>query len=172
MEWLMNGRHVYVGILSILISTAIHLALLRERNWHVAVELLLMYSIGITGSRGIFRGFVMHFFFADQVATSIGWEAGSPFQMEVAFANLVVGVLGACGFWLRDFWLPYLIVSSIFAWGAGFTHLLDMLRAHNYAPNNAGPILYADFLLPVARIILYCLYRRGSIGSRAVAQPI
>ncbi len=172
MNWLMNGGHVYLGIFAILVSTATHLAMIRERNWHVVVELLLMYSIGVAGFRGIFGGFIMHFLFADHVATSIGWAPGSPFQTEVAFANLAVGVLGACGFWRRDFWLPYLIVSSILAWGAGFTHLREIIHAANYAPNNAGPILYADFLMPIARITLYFLYRRGPTHSRIVPQRI
>ena len=172
MDWLMNGGHVYVGLVSILVATAIHLAVTREHRWDSAVELLLLYSMGIAGFRGIFGGFVMHFFFADQVAASIGWDAGSPFQTEVAFANLAIGVLGAGTFWWRDFWLPYLIVSSIFAWGAGLTHMLDLVHAGNDAPNNAGPILYADVLMPVARILLYLLYRRGPLRSRSVPHQI
>ena len=158
-EWLMDGGHVYLGVASIPIATSIHFALARNRSWHLAIELLLMYSMGIAGFRGIFSGFVIHLFFADQVAESIGWAAGSPFQTEVAFANLAVGVLGAATFWRRDFWLPFLIVSSIVGWGAGFTHVLDIVRTGNHAPNNAGPILYTDFLMPLARIVLYVLYR-------------
>lgn len=96
-----------------------------------------------------------------QLAESIGWPAGNPFQLEVAFANLAIGVLGALAFWRRDVWLPYIIAGSIFAWGAGITHVLDLMQHNNFAPNNAGPILYADFLVPVARILLYVYRQRG-----------
>ena len=167
----MHGGHVYIGLISILLATAVHLVGARDRSWHITVELLLRYSMGIAGFWGIFGSFVVHVFFADEVAASIGWAAGSPFQTEVAVANLAIGMLGAATFWRRDFWLPYLIASSIFAWGAGLTHLLDLLEAGNHAPNNAGPILYADFFLPLGRLILYGLYLRGPLYRAAAPQP-
>ena len=114
----------------------------------------------------------MHVFFADEVAASIGWAAGSPFQMEVGFANLAIGVLGAATFWRRDFWLPYLIASSMFGWGAGLTHLLDPAQLGNYAPNNAGPILYTDFFVPLTRLILYGLFIRRPLHRPTMPQPV
>jgi hypothetical protein len=160
-KWFMDGGHVSVGLAAILISTAIHLALVKERNWRLAAELLLMYSMGISGFKGIFGGFVMHYFFADEMARSIGWPAGNPFQMEVAFFNLAVGILGALTFFRRDFWLPYIIVSTVMGWGAGFVHLTDIFEQGNFAGNNAGPILYADFLFPILRIILYMISHKS-----------
>ena len=157
----MDGGHVIVGLAIIFVSTAIHLTLVKERNWRLATELLLMYSMGVSGFKGIFGGFVMHYFFADEMARSIGWTPGSPFQTEVAFFNLAVGVLGALTFFRRDFWLPFIIVSTVMGWGAGFVHLKDVVAHGNFAGNNAGPILYADILMPILRIILYTIYRKG-----------
>jgi hypothetical protein len=34
-----------------------------------------------------------HYFLSDPVAESIGWPTGNPFQLEVGFANLAVGIL-------------------------------------------------------------------------------
>lgn len=170
MQWVMDGGHVYLGLLAILISAGIHFALSKNRDSNLAVELLLMYSMGIAGFKGILSGFVMHIFFADQLAASIGWAPGSPFQTEVAFANLAIGVLGAATFWRRDFWLPFIVASTIMGWGAGFTHLRDYLETGNSAANNIGPILYADFLVPLARIALYVLYRRGLNSTQARLQ--
>ena len=99
----MDGGHVYVGLISILLATAVQFVVTKERSWHAAGELLVQYSMGRAGFRGIFGGFVMHVFFADEVAASIGWAAGNPFQMEVGFANLAIGVIGAATFWRRDF---------------------------------------------------------------------
>jgi hypothetical protein len=45
------------------------------------------------GLAGLFS-FSGHRFRSDEVARSIGWEPGSPFQQEVAFANLGVGLTG------------------------------------------------------------------------------
>ena len=160
-QWFIDGGHVIVGLAVILISTGIDLARAKERNWRLAAELLLMYSMGVSGFKSIFGGFVMHYFFADEMARSIGWPAGNPFQMEVAFFNLAVGILGALTFFRKDFWLPYIIVSTVMGWGAGFVHLIDIFEHGNFAGNNAGPILYADFLMPILRIILYIIYRKG-----------
>ncbi len=160
-KWFMDGGHVIVGVTVILISTAIHFALVKERNWRLGAELLLMYSMGVSGFRSIFGGFVMHYFFADEMARSIGWPAGNPFQIEVAFFNLAVGILGALTFFRRDFWLPFIIVSTVMLWGAGFVHLIEIFEHGNFAGNNAGPILYADFLMPILRIALYVIYRKN-----------
>lgn len=157
-KWFVDGGHVIFGLFIIFLSTAIHLALMKKRSWHLAVELLLMYSMGVSGFKGIFGGFVMHTFFADEMARSIGWAAGSPFQTEVAFSNLAIGVLGTLTFFRKDFWLPFIIVSTILGWGAAYTHILDILNSGNFSSNNAGPILYADILMPVGRIILYSIY--------------
>ena len=85
--------------------------------------------------------------------------AGNPFQTEVGFANLAIGIVGFACFWRYDFWLPAIVAKSVFAWGAGITHVMDFLRTENLASNNAGPILYWDFLLPVVSIALYLLAR-------------
>ena len=158
----MEGGHVLVGLAIILISTSLHLAFVKERNRTLAAELLLMYSMGVSGFKGIFGGFVMHYFFADAMARSIGWPVGNPVQTEVACFNLAVGILGALTFFRRDFWLPFIIVSTVMGWRAGFAHLTDIFERGNFAGNNAGPILYADCLLPILRIALFVIYRSHS----------
>ncbi len=70
-----------------------------------------MYSMGVSGFKGIFGGFVMHNFFADEMARSIGWPVGNPFQIEVAFFNLAVGILGALTFFRWGFGLPFITVN-------------------------------------------------------------
>ncbi len=161
-DWFMNGGHVIVGFASIIISTLIHFLLIKERNWNIGAELLLMYSIGVPGFKGIFGGFYMHFFYADAMAASIGWPARNPFQTEVAFFNLAVGVLGALAFFRKDVWLPFIIVSTIMGWGAAYVHLAEIFEHGNFAGNNAGPILYADILMPILRIGLYWVYAKDA----------
>jgi hypothetical protein len=51
-------------------------------------------------------------------------------------------------------------------WGAGYVHLSDMIENGNFAGNNAGPILYADILMPILRIALYRMYQIKSIMEK------
>jgi hypothetical protein len=171
LAWFWNGGHVYLSLLMVVISTAFHIAVTRVRDPRAALEILLMYTIGIGGMRGIFGGFVVHFFYADAIAASIGGPSGNPFQTEVAFTNLAFGVIGVLAFFRRDVWLPWLIGTAIMGWGAGYTHLVDLAGTGNAAPNNAGPILWADFLMPIARIVLYAIVQRYPASPPAPAVP-
>ena len=85
----------------------------------------------------------------------------SPFQFEVALHNLAVGVLGVLCFWVRgDFWSATVIAFAVFGIGAAYGHIRDIRLSHNYAPGNAGPILYiSDILLPLQLIVLLVAYR-------------
>ena len=152
------GWQVYIWILAISLPAAFHLLVAGYRDRARASEAVLMYVLGVSGAIGMFN-VVLHTVFASEIATSIGWPVGSPFQTEVGFANLAIGILGFACFWRYDFWLPAVIAKSIFAWGAGLVHVLDTVAAGNLASNNAGPILAWDVLLPVVMIGLYVLAR-------------
>ena len=102
----------------------------------------------------------LHIFVGEQLADGIGWPAGNLFQWEVGFASIAIGVIGYMCFWRRDFWLPTVIARSVFAWGAGITHVADIVGRGNFAELNAGPILYIDFLVPVVLVALITLYKR------------
>lgn len=161
------GIHLYGLVLGIVVASSLHLRAHRDLDRRERFEAVTMYAIGILGSHG-FTSFIVHTVFADQVAASIGWAAGSPFQTEVAGANLAIGLIGFLGFWRKDVWLPFVLAKTVFLWTAGVTHLVDMLRNGNMAVNNAGPILYWDFLVPVVLIVLFAL--QG--GWRIVTSPL
>jgi len=114
---------------------------------------LLFCSVGL----GSLWGFVGHAFFAQRVAESIGWKT-SPFQFEVAVANLGFGVLGVlCPWRSRGFQAATVIGISCFGFGAAFGHARQMIVAHNFAPNNAGVIFWTDMLVPLALLVLLCI---------------
>lgn len=159
------GIQFYAVILGIVVSAAVHLANHRTLGRRARFEVVAMYAVGIVGFHG-FTSFFAHTVFADQVAASIGWAAGSPFQTEVAGANLAIGAIGFLGFWNKDFWLPFIIAKLGFAWTAGVTHVVDIMQHGNFAVNNAGPILYWDFLMPVALLALYVLQGGHLVPSR------
>jgi hypothetical protein len=125
--------------------------------WHTgALEaFLLAFIVSNIGLQGIFA-FMGHFFKADEVAKGIGWPTGSPFQREIAFANLSMGFLGIMAIWFRgDFWLAAIVSRSVFSWGAAYGHILEKKKTDNSHIFNTGPILYDDILLPFILIGLY-----------------
>jgi hypothetical protein len=152
------GWQVYVWVLAIGLPAALHLRAGRYPDRSRRSEVALMYVLSVSGAIGMFN-VAMHTVFASDVAASIGWPPGNPFQTEVGFANLAIGIVGFACFWRYDFWLPAIAAKSVFAWGAGLTHVQDIVETGNLASNNTGPILAWDFLLPVVIITLYLLAR-------------
>ncbi|HRO13162.1 DUF6790 family protein [Amaricoccus sp.] len=138
----------------------------HPRPWSRAVvveELLawfLFFSIGVS----FFYNFVFHVFFGDLAASFIGWE-NSPFQAEVGYASLGFAAVGFLAFrGARQTRLAAILGPALFLWGAAVGHVLDMIRSHNFAPGNAGVIFWTDILLPVFRLVLLALSRRGAPG--------
>jgi hypothetical protein len=141
----------------------------------VAEELLayfILCSIGI----GYLYNFVVHAFFGETVARFIGW-ADSPFQLEVAYASLGFAAVGFFAFKnTLAVRFAAILGPSLFLWGAAGGHIYQMITAHNFAPGNAGTVLYTDILLPVIGFALLWLKWRAdsetapssSLHSRAV----
>ncbi len=155
------GLNVYLQIIVTLISIFVHLLATRNKpRIKSTLEIILIYTIGLAGWFTIISGFMGHILYADQVASSIGWPLNSGFQMELGFAAIGIGLIGFVGFWIRSFWLPFIITKSAFMIGAGITHLIHIFQHNNFSSNNAGVILYWDFLLPLFIIVLYLLFRR------------
>ena len=117
---------------------------------------LLVVTVGL----GSIWAFIGHSFFANQVASTIGWAPGSPFQQEVAFANLAFGVLGILCIWIRgDFWTATVIGVSIFLLGDAIGHISNIMVTNNYSPGNTGAILVLDILIPLLLIGLLVAYK-------------
>ncbi|HOD42750.1 MAG TPA: hypothetical protein PKW98_08770 [Candidatus Wallbacteria bacterium] len=114
-----------------------------------AEAFLLGFLICCVGFTGLYA-FMGHFFFADRVAQGIGWPAGNPFQKEVAFTNLGIGILGFLCIWIRgNFWAAAVIMNSTFLLGAAYIHYMEIIQKANLNPLNAGTVFYFDILIPV-----------------------
>jgi len=118
---------------------------------------LLFINIGLVG----IWAFLGHWFRSDETAKKIGWKTGSPFQKEVAAANLSKGILGILTFFIKgNFWIAAVIGSSIFLFLCGIGHLKE-LQKKNTLVFNAGSVLYMDFLIPILLVILLVLWSFG-----------
>lgn len=124
----------------------------------IAETLLVNFLVINIGISGIFA-FVGHAFSADKVAKYIGWPSGNPFQFEVAIANLSFGILGIICIWFRDNFLIAVVTGySIYAFGAAYGHIREIVKNKNKSPGNAGPPLYADIIKPLIAIGLLVAY--------------
>jgi len=159
-------------LILILLASALHLVIDRRSLTRVRVlEIFILWSLVIGfGVAGVV-GFLGHTFMADEIAASIGWPAGNPFQQEVAFANLAIASLGLLAFRFRDsFWLTAIVAGSVFYIGAGIGHVHQIYMYGNFAPNNAGMVLIYDLALPVAIMLMYAglvLLRRRATAHAA-----
>jgi len=128
----------------------------RERK--IETFLIFLFALGVAGS-GI-SGFFGHLFLSDQVAEAVGWPAGSPFQLEMGFANLILGVLGIVAVGRRDgFREATVIAVTILGFGATIVHIIDIIGTGNLAPGNTiqnfanvvRPLLLIGFLIASRR---------------------
>jgi len=104
----------------------------------------LLLAVGINN----LINFVFHVFLGDAAAKFIGWE-NSPFQAEVGFASLGVGIAGVIAFKASlPFRFATLIPPSAFSWGAAGGHVYQVIAAHNFSPGNVGLVLPIDIIMP------------------------
>ena len=98
-----------------------------------------------------------HAAFSDRVAQSIGW-APSPFQKEIAGANLGIGLgaIAASALGPEAAW-TMTVMAVGFLWSAATVHVFDMVKRKNFAINNAGPIFWWDILTPLTLLIALLL---------------
>jgi hypothetical protein len=132
----------------------------KPLNNLIIVKTFLLSFLVISVGIGSIWAFIGHAFMSAQVAESIGWATGSPFQLEVAFANLAIGILGILCYFFRDnFWTATVIVSAIFLLGAAYVHLINIINYSNHSAGNAGTIFFMDIIGPMIIIVLLILYK-------------
>ncbi|GAB4269427.1 MAG: hypothetical protein Tsb0018_01470 [Opitutales bacterium] len=118
------------------------------------LKYLFLIATGISG----LYAFVLHGFFPEVSAEAIGWQP-SPFQWEVAVANLGFGLVCLCAAWgSRAFRLAAIIGISCWLWGDAAGHVQQMIIAGNFAPGNAGSWFWTDVTVPAFLIVFYRLW--------------
>ena len=141
----------------------------RYRAQRLEVFLLYVLAVGVAGSA--IGGFFAHAFLADEVAESVGWPAGSPFQREVAFANLALGTLAVLAMNRRDGFRDATVIAvTIVAAGATITHVIDIVETGNLASGNTVQNL-ANVLRPGVLIWLLLAIRRTDSAEGQAERP-
>ena len=110
-----SGLNLYIQLAVTIISISLHLFNTRNKERKESVlEIIAIYTIGLSGWFTIMSGLFGHMIYADEVAAGIGWPLNSGFQMELGFASIGIGLVGFLGFWNRSYWLPSIIMRTIF----------------------------------------------------------
>lgn len=125
----------FVILAATLIAAVVQVFVAHTPVLHTFVFYFLVIHYGFGG---LFSGFY-HVFKPDWTAEKIGWPKGSPFQREVGFADMSMGVIGILCIWFGDgFRLAAAIVTSLFLLGCAAGHILELRRTDNRAEYNAG----------------------------------
>ena len=164
---LLVGNYFFTLLLIGLVAAWI--SLLRQprplKSNTVAEALLSYYMLFPIGISNLIN-FVFHVFLGDTAAKFIGWE-NSPFQAEVGFASLGVGIAGVLAYKAG---LPFRVATFIppaaFSLGAAGGHIYQMIAAHNFSPGNVGLVLPSDILIPVIGFVfLWLSYKHPKPGA-------
>ncbi|MFZ4440777.1 MAG: DUF6790 family protein [Syntrophales bacterium] len=131
----------------------------RPRTFRLFTEVSLRFLVLINTGFGGILAFMGHAFNPDGIARNIGWETGSPFQFEVAAANLAFGIVGIASFWIGGtFRIAAVTANAVFLLGCGYGHLRDILLHGNTSPLNAGAVLWiSDIFFPLVLLLLALL---------------
>lgn len=127
----------------------------------------ILYAVGVM----YLYNFVAHTVFAETSAAFIGW-ANSPFQYEVGYASLGFGVAALVAH-RSDFSARLVAVlgPSLCLWGAAAGHVREILMTKNFAPGNAGVVLWTDIFLPVIGFAFLYFYHSQRPLTSASVQP-
>ncbi|WP_188193560.1 DUF6790 family protein [Nonomuraea sp. SYSU D8015] len=136
-----------------------------RRTRHRVIELWLLWFVAGGGVLAMFGGLMHIGPYAPQIADSIGF-ARSPFQWEVGWADIAVGLIGLLSIWNRgSFMTAAVIALAVLYWGDAAGHIMQWVAHDNTAPYNIWTIP-TDILQPLIAVVLLILYRRGDVSRR------
>jgi len=141
-----------------LIGFGLHLYFTKKvRTKKLIFEILISYLIFFEWGIGGIILFIAYTFLPYETAAIIGWEGGSPFQLQVGMTYLAFAILSIlCMFIrMRHFWMATIIGYTIFLWGTAIVHLREMIIAKNIISGYASKYLYHDFIFPIIIVGLY-----------------
>ena len=131
-----------IGVISVFIDNSPNYLQKNLLRWLAGA--LLLYG-GLT-----------HLFIPEIAASAIGWKT-SPFQKEVAYYDIFVGltcILGSTKIG-KKFAPGAILIYSGFAFAAGINHVYELIVKGNTSKNNTGFVMWTDILVPI--LLMYTL---------------
>ncbi len=120
---------------------------------------LLFYNVGI----GLLYAGLLHAYAQGLVAPTIGWQP-SPFEYELGWASIGIAVVALVALWRGyEFRLAATLAFAVFSLAAAAQHIQEIACCKNYAPGNAGLILwFGDIFVPILLLVVAALARPAS----------
>lgn len=159
---LMGLIMIYLSLIIIsYILAVIHFFFLKNKNLKSFFHILLFYAILVQiGIIGVFFGFIPHVFFSDVIAQRIGWQPGSPFQIEVGIHDGVWGILGFLSLKYKNgFRLATILGWSLFMFGAGVGHIFQTIKFGNFEEYNYL-MIFVDIFIAIELVLIYYINKR------------
>jgi hypothetical protein len=151
--WMLTNFGLFMFALA-MFFIVLHKIVVRGRlsEFEIVYRWMALFPLGLTG----IYTFVIHAFYPDIADASIGWAA-SPFEYEVAVADLALGLIAVLSFNASyGFRLATVIANSVFLLGCAFNHIYLLVMQGNFNVGNAGSWLWLDdLILPL--IMLMCI---------------
>ena len=161
-SWILGNAEVVLFVIALIVTIVkvrrAHFARRVVTTSYVLWGEMLFYVIGI----GFIYGGLMHAYAQSLVAPTIGWTP-SPFEYELGWCEVGVGIVALMSLWRGyELRLATTVITFVFSWAAAAQHISQIATLHNYAPGNAGIILwFDDIALPLFFIILAWLSREA-----------
>ncbi|EKD73702.1 MAG: hypothetical protein ACD_45C00217G0018 [uncultured bacterium] len=147
--WILGNFSFVMLVLAVVLTILQKIKNKKLSLWEILYRWIALFALGIMG----IYGFIMHAFFPDISAATIGWQ-NSPFQYEVAIANLGFGLIALLSFRAAyPFRLASVIGNACWLWGDAVGHIYQMISQHNFATGNAGTWFWTDVLVPLLAVI-------------------
>jgi len=111
---------------------------------------LLFYGVGI----GMIWFGIIHAFFQQLASKNIGWEP-SPFEFELGFAEIGLGIVALLSRRSFDLRVGVTVMFAVLAFAAAAQHIYFIVCCGNMHPGNAGLTLwFGDIIFPLALVAL------------------
>jgi hypothetical protein len=110
-----------------------------EKNAEAISETFLQYTLFLNIGCAFVVGFAGQLLYGQEIARCVSWPA-SPFQYELGFSELALGILGLLSpLFTHQFWLATIICASVWLWGTAGVQLYSVLSAtHSLAAVDFG----------------------------------
>lgn len=143
------------------VATIVHLSSRKKvRSNGGAIEVLLSYLIPLNIGVMALIIWIADAFYASETAKMMGWLTNSPFQYEVAVANLGFAIVGILSIWQRKgFWLATVLANSTYVLGCAWGHY-RLFYAHTTAMHQGFFLFIDSILLPIVLLALTLMYAK------------
>lgn len=136
----------------------------HQKSSNLLLRWLLLLPVGVTG----IYVFLMCLIFPAATAAMMHWPP-SPFQYEVALANLCLGILGLLAFRASyGFQLATVIVTCFWMWGHAIYEIYRIITTSNIYLGDIVSWFWIYLLLPF--VLISCIRKANSVTVGTVTQ--